>query len=416
MKPVTRASADAATRCLAAVFLLALSGCVSSSSEEKSLSQGPAAPSGPTATAGSAIATNADARGAARNPVGGYVDPAMVAASTAHGAPSAVASPGQQQPTPGTYGQAPQISGLATQPTGISASSLSIYANSQPNAVAVNPSAAPADVSATAGVPAYAPSPKISPALNSVYSAPASGQPRPVLPPAAQTSQQHSMYAAPPLQPDVAQAMTGQPSTQGQKRPAGQDGVPVAAFVAGAVKKRGTGASAGLMQMASLPMGAGRPPAQLSQNGRAVMTDEFDDSHAGGDNKPAGLMKLASLSGLSRIAPNGLLLQTQQVNVGCFKPEMIRRIKEVEAHYGRPAMVTSGYRPPKATTQGSKHYTCDAADIQVSGVSKWELATYLRSLPDRGGVGTYCHTESVHMDIGEPRDWNWRCRRTSSSL
>ena len=29
----------------------------------------------------------------------------------------------------------------------------------------------------------------------------------------------------------------------------------------------------------------------------------------------------------------------------------------------------------------------------------------------RGGVGTYCHTNSVHIDIGKKRDWNWRCRR-----
>lgn len=411
MKPATRPSAHAAMRCLAAVFLLALPGCVSAPSEDKALSQAPAA-AGSNGTSGADVAAAADGRGAARNPAGGYVDPAMVAASSARAAPHAVAPPGQQQTTPGTYGQAPQISGLATQPTGISASSLSIYANSQPNAVAVNPETVPADASATSGIPAYAPPPKISPALNSVYSAPASVQPNSVVPPAPQVPQQHSMYAVPNAASDVAAL----PETKGQPVPAGQGGVPVAAFVAGATKKRGVGASAGLTQMASLPMRGGRSPAQTGLNGRAVMTDELDDTHGGGDDKPAGLMKLASLSGLSRMAPNGLLLQTEQVNVGCFKPEMIRRIKEIEAHYGRPAMVTSGYRPPKATTQGSKHYTCDAADIQVSGVSKWELATYLRSLPDRGGVGTYCHTESVHMDIGEPRDWNWRCRRTSSSL
>jgi uncharacterized protein YcbK (DUF882 family) len=88
-------------------------------------------------------------------------------------------------------------------------------------------------------------------------------------------------------------------------------------------------------------------------------------------------------------------------------------IKDVERHYNSPAIVTSGYRPPKGIRQGSKHYTCDAADIQIKGVSKWELASYLRSMPQRGGVGTYCHTESVHMDTGEARDWNWRCRRTA---
>jgi uncharacterized protein YcbK (DUF882 family) len=54
---------------------------------------------------------------------------------------------------------------------------------------------------------------------------------------------------------------------------------------------------------------------------------------------------------------------------------------------------------------------CAAADIQVEGVGKWELARYLRAMPGRGGVGTYCHTDSVHVDVGPERDWNWRCRR-----
>ena len=63
--------------------------------------------------------------------------------------------------------------------------------------------------------------------------------------------------------------------------------------------------------------------------------------------------------------------------------------------------------------KNSMHMYCAAADIQISGVSKWELAKYLRSMPGRGGVGTYCHTESVHVDIGPERDWNWRCRRRS---
>ncbi|TIL49575.1 MAG: DUF882 domain-containing protein, partial [Mesorhizobium sp.] len=52
-----------------------------------------------------------------------------------------------------------------------------------------------------------------------------------------------------------------------------------------------------------------------------------------------------------------------------------------------------------------------AADIQVPGVSKAQLASYIRTMPGRGGVGTYCHTESVHIDVGPERDWNWRCRR-----
>ncbi|WP_428428617.1 YcbK family protein [Pararhizobium sp.] len=140
-----------------------------------------------------------------------------------------------------------------------------------------------------------------------------------------------------------------------------------------------------------------------------------DDSQPGhDDDSPA--VEMASLSGLARLAPNGLVLQTEKVETGCFQPDLLQVLKVIETHYGRKIMVTSGLRDLKhnASAGGRKHSlhtTCEAADIQVPGVSKWELADYLRTIPGRGGVGTYCHTESVHIDTGESRDWNWRCRR-----
>ncbi|WP_245307901.1 YcbK family protein [Hoeflea sp. IMCC20628] len=130
----------------------------------------------------------------------------------------------------------------------------------------------------------------------------------------------------------------------------------------------------------------------------------------------SGNIQLASAAGLARLAPNGLHLQTDKVDAGCFKPQLVRVLKTIEGHYKRPVVVTSGYRSPKHNRRvggasGSRHTSCEAADIQVEGVSKWQLAKYLRTMPGRGGVGTYCHTESVHIDIGNTRDWNWRCRR-----
>ncbi|MDK1492289.1 D-Ala-D-Ala carboxypeptidase family metallohydrolase [Sinorhizobium sp. 7-81] len=123
-------------------------------------------------------------------------------------------------------------------------------------------------------------------------------------------------------------------------------------------------------------------------------------------------VETAALSGLARLAPNGLVLQTERVETGCFKPELLEMLKTVERHYGRKVMVTSGLRAIKVNRKRqSLHTQCAAADIQVKGVNKWDLASFLRSVPGRGGVGTYCHTESVHIDIGPERDWNWRCRR-----
>lgn len=144
-----------------------------------------------------------------------------------------------------------------------------------------------------------------------------------------------------------------------------------------------------------------------------VFGDASEDSSGDADS---GQIQLASAAGLARLAPNGLHLQTEKVEVACFKPQLVRTLKSIERHYGRPVVVTSGYRSPKHNRRiggasGSRHTSCEAADIQVEGVSKWQLAKYLRSMPGRGGVGTYCHTESVHIDVGNTRDWNWRCRR-----
>ena len=129
-----------------------------------------------------------------------------------------------------------------------------------------------------------------------------------------------------------------------------------------------------------------------------------------------GPVLLASAAGLARLAPNGLKVQRESVDVACLKPQLVKMLKQIEAHYSRPVVVTSGYRSPgyNRRVRGAKnslHMFCAAADIQVAGVGKWELAKYARSMGNRGGVGTYCHTESVHVDVGPNRDWNWRCSR-----
>ena len=131
-------------------------------------------------------------------------------------------------------------------------------------------------------------------------------------------------------------------------------------------------------------------------------------------------IQVASVGGIGRlISPTGLILQTDKVEVGCFKPELLTILKRVERRYGKKVMVTSGYRSPKRNRRAggvsnSTHIYCKAADIQVEGVSKWDLAKYLRSIEGRGGVGTYCRTNSVHIDVGSQRDWHHPCRRSGS--
>jgi uncharacterized protein YcbK (DUF882 family) len=393
-------------RLVVAVSLLGLAGCVSAVTDDDMAanSKKPAISAEQKAQAASAVNNPA-----AKQQQGHYVDPA-VASATGGAVPAQPHTPGGPAQA---YGAAADIGGLSTQPTAISAGTSSIY------------STRPA-VAAGAG----ASSQGIVPAVSSVYSAPAQAtQPQPVSAPVQVPAvvpvpaEQHSenRQAVPVPASEQLAAVAAQPSGDAKRAGSGQEsegtGVTLAAFFAGAAKKRlpkmiENGAAENT-QVAALPGGPDRTMG-IALSGRSVMSDEFDDAHLEDeDDQPTGLMKLASLSGLTRISPNGLFLQTDHVEVGCFKPGLVKMIKDVERHYNSPAIVTSGYRPPKGIRQGSKHYTCDAADIQIKGVPKWELASYLRSLPERGGVGTYCHTESVHMDTGEARDWNWRCRRTA---
>ena len=167
--------------------------------------------------------------------------------------------------------------------------------------------------------------------------------------------------------------------------------------------------TANTTQMASL----GTLPGVKSAN--ALLSTDTNEHHSEAeeveDDAPQ-FKEVASLAGLARLAPNGLWLQTEKVKTGCFKPELLQVLKTIETHYDKPIIVTSGLRDIKVNrAKQSLHTRCEAADIQIAGVTKWELAEYLRSMPGRGGVGTYCHTESVHIDVGPERDWNWRCRR-----
>jgi uncharacterized protein YcbK (DUF882 family) len=140
-----------------------------------------------------------------------------------------------------------------------------------------------------------------------------------------------------------------------------------------------------------------------------------DDSDIDMHEMP-GSYQVASAAGLARLAPNGLLTQSDRVDVNCLQPALVRKLQTIERHFGRRVMVTSGFRSPEHNrrargARNSLHMYCAAADIQIQGVSKTDLAQFVRAMPGRGGVGTYCHTESVHVDIGPERDWNWRCRR-----
>ena len=146
---------------------------------------------------------------------------------------------------------------------------------------------------------------------------------------------------------------------------------------------------------------------------KSGINDDSDVDLHEGEESP---VRVASVAGMARLAPNGLLKQTAEVDTTCLKPALVRVLKSVEQHYGKKAVITSGYRDPSRNqrargARNSLHMYCAAADVKIEGVSKFELASYVRSMTGRGGVGTYCHTDAVHIDVGPERDWNWRCSR-----
>ncbi len=101
------------------------------------------------------------------------------------------------------------------------------------------------------------------------------------------------------------------------------------------------------------------------------------------------------------------VLQTASVETACLKPDMIELLHKIETKYGEKVVITSAARD--RGRRGSMHRQCAAADIIVPGVSAEKLAAYARTIPGIGGVGTYCHSELVHIDTGTPRDWKYGC-------
>ena len=129
--------------------------------------------------------------------------------------------------------------------------------------------------------------------------------------------------------------------------------------------------------------------------------------------------QVASLSGMARLAPSGFLVQRDDIVTNCFGSELVTMLRQIERKFGKKVIVTSGFRSPSHNkrvngAKASMHMACKAADLHVPGTDGKQVAAFVRALPGRGGVGTYCHTAAIHVDVGPKRDWNWGCRRRQS--
>ena len=125
-------------------------------------------------------------------------------------------------------------------------------------------------------------------------------------------------------------------------------------------------------------------------------------------------IRQTSRRGRQAAGQNKWLKGHRGVRVAALSPALTRHLVKVGQHFGKPVFITSGCRSPQHNravggVNGSFHLRCLAADFNVPGVPKRELARFVRNMPGRGGVGVYCGKSTVHLDVGPRRDWYRAC-------
>ena len=145
--------------------------------------------------------------------------------------------------------------------------------------------------------------------------------------------------------------------------------------------------------------------------------------------KKSPLSRIASIRKMARgLAPRGVSIsqlsgmvgKRRQAKIGCIPSDLRMLLNTVAWHYGKKVHIQSGYRSKHYNrrvggARRSYHVSCKAVDIQVAGVNKYKLAKFLKTLPGRGGIGTYCNTSTVHIDVGPKRTWHYGCGRKSKA-
>lgn len=107
---------------------------------------------------------------------------------------------------------------------------------------------------------------------------------------------------------------------------------------------------------------------------------------------------------------------SSNARASCLPDKLRKIVISAAKHFGQKAMVTSAHRSARKNrkvggARGSYHIYCQAVDMRIKGVSKSTLARFLRTLPERGGLGTYCNKSIVHIDLGPKREWHYGCRK-----
>lgn len=97
-----------------------------------------------------------------------------------------------------------------------------------------------------------------------------------------------------------------------------------------------------------------------------------------------------------------------------MQPEFMDKLLELRKAYGKPMVITSGYRCPdyndriSSTGRKGPHTTGLAADILISGSNARELLALASEFPRVGVSQKGDHgTRFIHLDCLPKPDWVW---------
>lgn len=163
---------------------------------------------------------------------------------------------------------------------------------------------------------------------------------------------------------------------------------------------------------AAAPARTGRKSAQGKRNAKSARSAS---ARRGRNQQAAAAEASDNVTRKGWKTRNGGFQARGGVVTSCFPARLRGLLAQISSHYGRTPVITSGYRSRSHNrriggARESQHIHCMAADFFIPGVSPGALAAYVKALPGRGGVGTYCGNRTVHLDVAERREWHWGCR------
>ena len=134
----------------------------------------------------------------------------------------------------------------------------------------------------------------------------------------------------------------------------------------------------------------------------ALPSGKQEVDEVGDEPEPAApLAPRAPDAPTTRVEAEYLIRQTPRVMMHCFPASLRQVLARMAKHFNSQVIVTSGFRA--GGRRHSLHRACKAADIQIAGVRPSQIVGYAQLQDEVGGIGTYRHTRSVHVDVREQK-------------